>query len=105
YGTVLSEIDLTLDPRTRDVVEARAENVVVRNDRFAKDAAQTRLIATYAPLAKRVVGRLAATLTRDENAAGEIALGQVVADAQLAATAAAADGGAQIALMNPGGIR
>jgi 5'-nucleotidase len=32
-------------------------------------------------------------------------LGQVIADAQLAATRAAADGSAQIALMNPGGIR
>jgi 5'-nucleotidase len=109
YGTVLTEIDLVLDPRTRDVIETRAENVIVRNDRFAKDAAQTRLIAAYealaAPLAKRVVGRLAATLSRDENAAGEIPLAQVVAEAQLAATAAAADGGAQIALMNPGGIR
>lgn len=109
YGTVLSEIDLTLDPRTRDVIEARAENVIVRNDRFAKDVAQTRLIAAYetlaAPLAQRVVGRLAATLSREENAAGEFPLGQVVADAQLAATAAPADGGAQIALMNPGGIR
>jgi 5'-nucleotidase len=37
--------------------------------------------------------------------AGESAVGQVVADAQLAATRAAADGGAQIALMNPGGLR
>jgi PAS domain S-box-containing protein len=39
-----------------------------------------------------VVGRLTATLPRDENAAGESPLGQVVADAQLAATAGAGPG-------------
>lgn len=109
YGTVLTEIDMTLDPKTRDVIETRADNLIVRHDVYAKDPAQTQLIATYealaAPLAQRVVGRVAATLSRTENAAGESPIGQIVADAQLAATQAAADGGAQIALMNPGGLR
>ena len=109
YGTVLSEIDLVLDPKTGDVVQARADNLIVRTDRFAKDPGQTRLIEAYellaAPLAKRVVGKIGATLSRDESPAGETPIGQVVADAQLAATRAPADGGAQIALMNPGGLR
>ncbi len=109
YGTVLSEIDLVLDPKSGDVVQARADNLIVRTDRFAKDPGQTRLIESYellaAPLAKRVVGKIAATLSRDESPAGESPIGQVVADAQLAATRAPADGGAQIALMNPGGLR
>jgi 5'-nucleotidase len=106
YGTIVSEIDLTLDPNTGDVTQARADNLIVRTDRFAKDSAQTQLIATYerlaAPLAKRVVGRLSAALSRDESPAGETPIGLVVADAQLAATAEA---GAQLALMNPGGLR
>jgi 5'-nucleotidase len=106
YGTVVSEIDITLDPKTGDVMQARADNLIVRTDRYAKDAAQTRLIATYeqlaAPLAKRVVGRVSAPLTRDETPAGESTIGGVVADAQLAASA---DAGAQVALMNPGGLR
>ncbi|MBP6545020.1 MAG: bifunctional metallophosphatase/5'-nucleotidase [Piscinibacter sp.] len=106
YGTLLGEIDLLLDRASGDVREANARNVVVRTDVFAKDEAQTRLIEAYerlsAPLARRVVGRLAAPLLRDEGPAGESALGQVVADAQLAATA---DAGAQLALMNPGGLR
>ncbi|MDP4299968.1 bifunctional metallophosphatase/5'-nucleotidase [Leptothrix discophora] len=109
YGTVLSEIDLTIDRRSRDVVEARAANVVVRHDQFAREAAQTRLIATWeplaAPLARRIVGRLSAPLTRDESPAGESTLGQVVADSQLRATEHPSSGGAQIALMNPGGLR
>jgi 5'-nucleotidase len=106
YGTVVSEIDITLDPKTGDVTQARADNLIVRTDRYAKDAAQGKLIATYeqlaAPLAKRVVGRVGAALTRDESPAGESPIGGVVADAQLAATA---DAGAQLALMNPGGLR
>ncbi len=106
YGTVVSEIDITLDPKSGDVTRARADNLIVRTDRFTKDAAQSKLIATYeqlaAPLAKRVVGRVGAPLSRDESPAGEMALGLVIADAQLAASA---DAGAQLALMNPGGVR
>jgi 5'-nucleotidase len=106
YGTLVSAIDLTLDRKTGDVIESRADNVIVRNDRFARDPAQTQLIARYeqlaAPLAQRVVGRIAAPLTRDESPAGETAIGQLIADAQLAATA---DAGAQIAFTNPGGLR
>lgn len=106
YGTVLSEVDIVLDPASGDVREAKARNNIVRTATYAKDPAQTQLIAAWErladPLAKRVVGRVAAPLTRDENPAGESPIGQLVADAQLAATAGA---GAQVALMNPGGLR
>ena len=106
YGTLVTQIDLVLDPRTGDVIDAVADNVIVRSDRFAKNPIQTELIAAYeklaGPLAKRVVGRIGAPLTLDASPAGESPLGQVIADAQLAATL---DAGAQIALMNPGGIR
>jgi 5'-nucleotidase len=105
YGTLFTEIDLVLDPRTGDVAEARADNRIVHTS-FARDARQTELIAAYeklaAPLARRVVGRIAAPLPRDETPAGESPIGQVVADAQLTATV---DAGAQLALMNPGGLR
>ncbi|MEF2162520.1 5'-nucleotidase, partial [Pseudomonas aeruginosa] len=71
-----------------------------------KDPAQTALIGRYeriaAPLTQRSVGSIGASISREPNRAGESALGQVIADAQLAATRSA---GAQIALMNPGGIR
>ena len=106
YGTVLTQIDLTLDAASGKVTRAVADNVIVRPEVFARDAQQTALIAAYeqlaGPLGRRVVGRITAALPREENAAGESPLGQVVADAQLAATVAA---GAQLALMNPGGLR
>lgn len=106
YGTIVTEIDLVLDPATRDVTSATANNVIVRTQSFAKAPQMTALIAQYEALSvaltQRVVGRIGAGIPREGNAAGESPLGQIIADAQLAATRAA---GAQVALMNPGGIR
>jgi 5'-nucleotidase len=109
YGTVITAIDLKLDPVTRDIVSARADNTIVRTDVYAKDTQQTALLDSYdkfaAPLANRVAGSITATLSRVPNNAGESALGDIIADAQLAATSAEASGGAVIAFTNPGGIR
>jgi 5'-nucleotidase len=62
-------------------------------------------VAASAPLANRVIGRIQGDLTRTASPLGESALGDVIADAQLAATQPAELGGAQIAFMNPGGVR
>jgi 5'-nucleotidase len=109
YGTVVTAIDLTLDPQTRDVISARADNVIVRTASLARDPEQTRLIAAYdrlaGPIAARPAGAITEALSRVPNEAGESVLGDLIADAQLAATQAEADGGAEIAFTNPGGIR
>ena len=109
YGTLVTAIDLKLDPATRDIVSTKAENVIVANASLAKDPEQTALIDAYdklsAPIANRPAGSVTQTLSRIPNEAGESALGDVIADAQLAATKAAQDGSAVIALTNPGGIR
>jgi len=62
-------------------------------------------VAAAAPLANRVIGRIQGDLTRTASPLGESALGDVIADAQLVATQPANLGGAQLAFMNPGGIR
>jgi 5'-nucleotidase len=109
YGTVVTAIDLSLDPRTHDVISAKANNVIVRPGVYAKDSEQTALLEAYdklaAPLAGRPAGSVTETLSNMPNAAGESNLGDVIADAQLAATHDAAKGGAVIAMTNPGGIR
>jgi len=109
FGTQVTAIDLKLDPATRDIVAARADNVIVANASLAKDSEQTALIEAYdklaAPIANRPAGSLTATLSRVPNEAGESPLGDVIADAQLAASRDAKNGGAMIALTNPGGIR
>jgi len=109
FGTLVTAIDLKLDPVTHDVVSARAGNTIVRTDTLAKDPEQTALIESYeklaAPIANRRAGTITATLSRVPNLTGESVLGDVVADAQLAATRSEKDGGAVIAFTNPGGIR
>jgi 5'-nucleotidase len=109
YGTIVTAIDLKLDPVSRDVVSAKANNVIVRTAALARDPEQTALIESYeklaAPIANRPAGSITQTLSRAPNEAGESVLGNIVADAQLAATRAAGNGGAVIAFTNPGGIR
>jgi 5'-nucleotidase len=109
YGTIVTAIDLKLDPATRDVISARADNVIVRTDAFARDSQQTALLDSYnrlaAPIASRPAGSITETLSRMPNDAGESVLGDIIADAQLAATRAEANGGAVIAFTNPGGVR
>jgi 5'-nucleotidase len=109
FGTLVTAIDLKLDPATRDVISARADNVVVRTGALARDPEQTALLAAYdevaAPIANRKAGAITETLSRVPNDAGESPLGDIIADAQLAATSGEADGAAVIAFTNPGGVR
>jgi 5'-nucleotidase len=109
FGRKLTDVHMTIDRRTRQPRTIAAENLVVtRVD--APDPAQTALLAKYravaGPIADRVIGTAAAGITRDDaTPALETGLGDVIADAQLEATQPDGFGGAQIALMNPGGIR
>ncbi len=108
YGRLITDIDLTIDRGTGDVVAKQARNVIVTRD-VPADPAITALIGKYqavaAPLANRVIGSITTDITRTANAAGESALGDVIADSQLAATALPGFGEAVVAFMNPGGIR
>ena len=81
YGTLVTAIDVRLDPATRDIVSTRADNVIVRTNAYARDPEQTALIASYdkvaAPIANRPAGSITETLSRAPNDAGESALGDI----------------------------
>ncbi|WP_336029935.1 bifunctional metallophosphatase/5'-nucleotidase [Geodermatophilus sp. FMUSA9-8] len=106
-GRLVTDIDLTVDKRTGDVIDSatRVDNVIVERG-VAADPAQTALIARYrealGPIATEVVGDAATDIRRTADAEGETPLGNLIADAQLADTR---DEGAVAALMNPGGVR
>ncbi|MEV4824796.1 bifunctional metallophosphatase/5'-nucleotidase [Micromonospora sp. NPDC049274] len=111
FGRLVTDIDLKIDRRTGDVISAAANNVVVTRD-VAKDPKQTALIDRYktvlGPVADRQVGVTSQALTKTQETLfgttlGESPLGNVIADAQLAATDA--EQGAVAAFMNPGGVR
>ena len=111
YGRALTDIDLTLDRRTHAVLAVSPTNRLVTRDDPAvpPDAAVRDIVQRYerlaAPLAERVVGQLATALPNEPNDAGESPAGSLVADTQLRATQSPELGGAQIAFMNPGGVR
>jgi 5'-nucleotidase len=125
FGRLVTDISVTVDRQTRRFVSASARNVIVENGirnpdgswlrdaagNFVRDPAKVdpavKAIAdkyrtAVAPIANEVVGAISADITNVAVPSGESPLGDVIADAQLAYTSSA---GAQIALMNPGGIR
>lgn len=111
FGRLVTDIGLTVDPVSGDVLTATATNVPAGRD-VAPDAAQTELVARYrellGPIASEVIGETTAAITRAQEPLlgaqlGESALGNLIADAQLAATDD--EEGAVAAFMNPGGVR
>lgn len=125
YGEEVTDIALRIDPGAHKVVGLNARNIVVQSTGY--DASTSRIepdpafpqftpradIAAYvkmytdaaAVFSRRPVGRISGQAGRaEETAVGSTggALGNLIADAQLAATVKA---GAQIAFMNPFGIR
>jgi 5'-nucleotidase len=129
FGRMVTEIDVQIDPATRDIVDVSPSNVLVARDRrsggsvvaatdpvviaaqnyVAANPATANIVAAYktavSPLANAVVASITGDLTNGANSAGEMQAGDLIADAQLAATQPAGLGGAQIAFMNAGGVR
>jgi 5'-nucleotidase len=120
FGRILTDLTLTVNDETGELASVVATNTVVENalntpgtgvvrqpDPSKADpkvqAVVDQYVAASAPLANEVIGRIQGDLIR--TATGESTLGDVIADAQLAATASATTGNAVIAFMNPGGIR
>lgn len=106
-GRGVSVADVTVDLATGDVLRDRVAtfNQVVARD-ISPDPTAAALVARAQSLsaetARRPIGDVAEVIDRQTGPTGESALGNLVADAQLAATVAS---GAQIALTNPGGLR
>ncbi|MCC0097349.1 MULTISPECIES: bifunctional metallophosphatase/5'-nucleotidase [Streptomyces] len=113
YGRLFTDTTLTYDRQTKDIVRTAAlapkpvNKLVSRNQPKAPDMTEliTRWNALAAPVASRPMGYISADIAGRGSEAPEKPLGDMIADAQLEATAPAAKGGAQLSIMNPGGIR
>ena len=126
YGTLLTDIDISVDSRSRKVVAKSASNVIVQGEPYTSGSGSVvplsalypvfpkhpevgSLVARYAlqasGLASRPVGQVSGTISRQRTPSLESALGNLIADAQLAATSAPDKGGAQIAFVNAGAVR
>ncbi|TQL66917.1 5'-nucleotidase [Nocardioides albertanoniae] len=111
FGRLFTETNLKYDLKKHDIVRSsvKGSNLLVTRD-VAKAPEQTELINTYkelvTPIASRVLGSISADVNRVQSPAGENALGDLIADAQLADESTVYNGQAPvIAFMNPGGIR
>jgi 5'-nucleotidase len=109
---VLSDIDVVIDPATRNVTSVNATNrLVTRNDPSAPaNATLAGIINGYktlvSPVANAVLGSISAALPiARADAACNMPAGNLIADAQLDATRATGLGEAVIAFMNGGGVR
>ncbi|MEV4744832.1 bifunctional metallophosphatase/5'-nucleotidase [Streptosporangium amethystogenes subsp. fukuiense] len=108
FGRVITKVDFQVDVKTRDVVRSSvvADNQVVTRT-VTPDPEISAFVQTWkdrvAPVANRPIGKITADITNAASASGESSLGNLIADGQLAATRTG--GNAQIALMNPGGVR
>ena len=106
FGRLVTDVRLRLSTRTKDVLSATANNVVVTREERFRDPALQSLVDYYADLSNTVAGRqvgtISATIPRAAGSNGESPLGNVIADSQLLATRPQ---GAVAAFMNPGGIR
>jgi 5'-nucleotidase len=104
---LITDIDLHIDPATGRIVAKTARNVTVTHD-VPEDAGETAIIDRYRPFASSVaarpVGAAAGPILQLRNAAGESALGDLVADAMLEGARAVA-GHVDVAMTNSGGIR
>jgi len=115
FGRVLTEIDIKIDPVSRDVIDVSPKNVLVDRSNasmtaaIAADPQVKTLVAAYktavSPLAGQVIGTITAGMSNTAAASGEMPAGDLIADAQLQATQPAALGGAVMAFMNAGGVR
>lgn len=113
YGRLFTDTTLTYDRQTKDIVRTPVSSPkpvqkVVSRD-LPKAADMTELIqrwnALAAPIASRPEGYISADVPGRGSEAPEKPLGDLIADAQLEALAPADKGGAQLGIMNPGGIR
>jgi 5'-nucleotidase len=113
YGQALGRLQLTVDPDTDTISSVSADVVEITG--FTPDATIAAVVQTAvdqaAVIGRVPVGRITADITRAVTSTGaedrgaESTLSNFIADVQLAATAAPNLGGAQIAFMNPGGLR
>ena len=106
-GHVLSRIKMKVNPESGEVLDIGVRNVVIKAGQYPADVRVASYLADARARSKealaRPVARLAVRSTgRKATAAGESALGNLVADSVLEITRAQ---GVQIAFMNSGGMR
>lgn len=103
YGTAFSDVNLIIDPKTKNVKSKKAEIVTTYRDRITPDAHIKQMLDVYltdlGSILNKEIGTIPFVISKKVNASGESALGDLVADSMRAET------GTDFAFTNPGGLR
>jgi 5'-nucleotidase len=114
YGIAYGHTTISVDPDTGELLSIESEILpLVQDPPFTPDPEVAAIVADAVAVANELgsisLGEISTDITRgvqsngtSENRGSESTLGNLIADAQLAATQ---DLGTQLAVMNPGGIR
>ncbi len=126
YGTLLTHIELDIDPINHTVIKKSALNHVVQSETFVntagmkipvssllpsygKDKSVEKIVNNYRLASQvqvqKVISHLPASMDRKTSPSGESELGNLIADAQWFSTASPLRGASDFALMNAGGVR
>jgi 5'-nucleotidase len=109
-GRLYTDIDTSLNRFTGEMTITAIDNVpTYHSDVPAPVSSVTALIDAWQALAdvegNVVIGEITTDITEDYEPGGDSPIGNLIADAQLAATAGAGSGDADVAFMNNGGVR
>lgn len=103
YGTAFSDVDIEIDPKTKNIVSKRAEIITTFQEGIEPDSEIKQMLENYEkkvePIVNRVIATTSVNLPAMQNANGESVLGDLIADAQRSTMKT------DFAFMNPGGIR
>jgi 5'-nucleotidase len=110
FGRLVTDIDFQLDRKSKDIKNVTANNEIITrtiSPAFDIGALITHYTSLIAPIRDRVIGRSTAVISRNTapDSGDESPAGNLIADAQLAASDDANNGQAVAAFMNPGGVR
>jgi 5'-nucleotidase len=102
-GTAFSDVDILIDPMTKDMVEKKAKIVRTYHKGMEPDKEIKEMVDSYrasiAPIINEVIGKSSDELRRKQEKSGESRLGHLIADAQRKAMET------DFAFVNSGGIR
>ena len=102
-GTAFSDVDISIDPMTKDMVEKKAKIVRTYHKDMEPDKEIKQMVDSYrmsiAPLINEVIGKSSDEMTRKQEKSGESQLGHFIADTQRSAMET------DFAFVNSGGIR
>lgn len=110
FGRLFTDIRLTYDKRTGDIVRPKvtATNRIVTRS-IKPDVRVAALVRQYkallAAIANRVIGQIAFPLPNIASDTGEVQLGDLIADAVAADPSVASQGSPDVAFMNRRGVR